>query len=36
MHEGMDGWHDMGVFVPIEGGSEQGWLELSVTGDFRD
>jgi hypothetical protein len=36
MHEGMDGWHDMGVYVPIEGGSDQGRLELSVTGDFRD
>jgi hypothetical protein len=35
MHEGMDGWHDMGVSVPIEG-SEQGWLELGVTGDFRN
>jgi hypothetical protein len=35
MHEGMDGWHDMGVYVPIEG-SEQGWLELGVTGDFRN
>ena len=36
MHEGMDGWHDMGVYVPIEGGVGQEWLELSVTGDFRN
>jgi len=35
MHEGMDGWHDMGVYVPIEG-ADQGWLELNVTGDFRN
>ena len=36
MHEGMDGWHDMGVYVPIEGGGDQQWLELNVTGDFRN
>lgn len=36
MHEGMDGWHDMGVYVPIEGASGQDWLELNVTGDFRN
>ncbi len=37
MHEGMDGWHDMGVYVPIETSSgERTWLELAVTGDFRD
>lgn len=37
MHEGMDGWHDMGVYVPIETASgEEAWLELAVTGDFRD
>jgi hypothetical protein len=37
MHEGMDGWHDMGVYVPIETASDdQAWLELGVTGDFRD
>jgi hypothetical protein len=36
MHEGMDGWHDMSVYVPVEGGSDQGSLELSVTGDFRN
>jgi hypothetical protein len=35
MHEGMDGWHDMGVYVPIESSTEEGWLELGVTGDFR-
>lgn len=33
MHEGMDGWHDMGVYVPIDGSQ---WLELNVTGDFRN
>jgi len=33
MHEGMDGWHDMGVYVPIDGTQ---WLELNVTGDFRN
>src|SRR3990170_1987928 len=36
MHEGMDGWHDMGVYVPIEGASGQDWLELNVTGEFRN
>lgn len=37
MHEGMDGWHDMGVYVPIETASgDRAWLELGVTGDFRD
>jgi hypothetical protein len=37
MHEGMDGWHDMGVYVPVETASgDRAWLELSVTGDFRD
>jgi hypothetical protein len=36
MHEGMDGWHDMGVYVPIEGADGQQVLELSVTGDFRN
>jgi hypothetical protein len=34
MHPGMDGWHDMGVYVPVSG--QDGALELSVTGDFRD
>lgn len=36
MHEGMDGWHDMGVHVPVEGAAGQEWLELNVTGDFRN
>lgn len=36
MHEGMDGWHDMGVYVPIETSSGAQSLELSVTGDFRN
>ena len=36
MHEGMDGWHDMGVYVPIEGAGGQELLELNVTGDFRN
>jgi len=37
MHPGMDGWHDMGVTVPVTGadGSAQS-LALSVTGDFRN
>ncbi|HZD17542.1 MAG TPA: hypothetical protein VE669_05325 [Actinomycetota bacterium] len=38
MHEGMDGWHDMGVVVPVSDPNDQDWLELqlNVTGDFRD
>jgi hypothetical protein len=36
MHEGMDGWHDMGVYVPVEGASSGEVLELNVTGDFRN
>jgi hypothetical protein len=36
MHDGMDGWHDISVYVPVQGGSDQGSLELNVTGDFRD
>jgi hypothetical protein len=36
MHEGMDGWHDMGVYVPIQSAGDQQVLELSVTGDFRN
>jgi hypothetical protein len=36
MSEGMDGWHDMGVYVPVEGGGGAEVLELSVTGDFRN
>jgi hypothetical protein len=35
MHEGMDGWHDMGVYVPIQGAGND-LLELNVTGDFRN
>lgn len=37
MHPGMDGWHDMGVTVPVTGadGAAQ-TLALSVTGDFRN
>jgi hypothetical protein len=34
MHPGMDGWHDMGVYVPVAG--QDGALELNVTGDFRN
>jgi hypothetical protein len=35
MHPGMDGWHDMGVYVPVvsRSGAEKS-LELGVTGDF--
>ena len=36
MHEGMDGWHDMGVYVPVQGGDAKSMLELNVTGDFRN
>ncbi len=36
MHEGMDGPHDMGVYVPIHSASGDEWLELNVTGDFRN
>lgn len=36
MHEGMDGWHDMGVYLPIEGAGGREVLELNVTGDFRN
>jgi hypothetical protein len=36
MHEGMDGWHDMGVYVPVTGAGGDEWLELNVTGDFRN
>jgi hypothetical protein len=35
MHEGMDGWHDMGVYIPIQGAGDR-FLELNVTGDFRN
>lgn len=35
MHPGMDGWHDMGVYVPVTSRSgQQQTLELGVTGDF--
>ena len=34
MHPGMDGWHDMDVYVPVAG--QDGALELNVTGDFRN
>jgi hypothetical protein len=36
MSEGMDGWHDMGIYVPVEGRGGAEVLELSVTGDFRN
>jgi hypothetical protein len=36
MSEGMDGWHDMGVYVPVEGAGGAEVLALSVTGDFRN
>jgi hypothetical protein len=36
MHEGMDGWHDMGVYVPVAGPNGEELLELTVTGDFRN
>jgi hypothetical protein len=36
MHEGMDGWHDMGVYVPIQGAGDDQVLALAVTGDFRN
>jgi hypothetical protein len=36
MSEGMDGWHDMGVYVPVEGAASSEVLALSVTGDFRN
>jgi hypothetical protein len=36
MHEGMDGWHDMGVYVPVQGAGGKSMLELNVTGDFRN
>jgi len=31
----MDGWHDMGVYLPVQGAGDQ-FLELNVTGDFRN
>jgi hypothetical protein len=36
MHEGMDGWHDMVVYVPVSGAGGEQWLHLNVTGDFRN
>ena len=36
MHEGMDGWHDMLVHVPVSGPKGDADLVLSVTGDFRN
>jgi hypothetical protein len=36
MSEGMDGWHDMGVYVPVEGADGEAVLALGVTGDFRN
>jgi hypothetical protein len=33
MHEGMDGWHDIAVHVPLA--DSQDLLTLVVTGDFR-
>lgn len=35
MHEGMDGWHDMLVHVPLAGARGDDVLTLAVTGDFR-
>jgi hypothetical protein len=36
MHEGMDGWHDIAVHVPVLGsGDGPRVLTLEVTGDFR-
>lgn len=35
MHPGMDGWHDMGVHVPLRSATGDRTLTLSVTGDFR-
>ena len=36
MSAGMDGWHDMGVYVPVQGSGGSEVLALSVTGDFRN
>jgi hypothetical protein len=36
MHEGMDGYHDMGVLVPVSGAAGDTTLVLNVTGDFSD
>ena len=34
MHEGMDGYHDMGVHIPVSGPDGSAVLTLGVTGDF--
>lgn len=34
MHEGMDGYHDMGVHIPVSGPDGNATLTLGVTGDF--
>jgi len=36
MHPGMDGWHDIGVEIPVKAQGDQQILELNVTGDFRN
>ena len=36
MHEGMDGYHDMGVFVPVSGAAGDTTLVLNVKGDFSN
>jgi hypothetical protein len=36
MHQGMDGWHDMLVHVPVSGAKGDDVLTLAVTGDFRN
>ncbi|MBI3648862.1 MAG: hypothetical protein HY240_08965 [Actinobacteria bacterium] len=36
MHPGMDGWHDIGVSVPVMGPDGRATLMLGVTGDFHD
>lgn len=35
MHQGMDGWHDMLVHVPVSGAQGDDVLTLAVTGDFQ-
>lgn len=36
MHEGMDGYHDLGVFVPVSGAAGDTTLVLNVQGDFSN
>jgi hypothetical protein len=36
MHPGMDGWHDIGVLVPVTTPTGNQTLTLGVTGDFHD